>query len=371
MSKTIIFQIFTPPQVVKGEKNNMPTYKDEKTGKYYCKFYYVNWQGERKQKLKRGFDRQRDAKEWERVFLEQFARNPDISFESLYEKFKCFKENRIKKTTFSNQCFIIETHILPFFKGRIVSDVQPTDIIEWQNHILKQNFSGTYSKSINTCLRMLFNYAIKYLGLSKSPVIDPICKPKKRAVSFWTPEEYKTFSESIKDKIEAYTFFEILFYTGMRKGELLALTLEDVNFKSKTISINKTLVRLNGQYISQTPKTQKSIRVIDVPQFLLDEISAYISHLYEPVPQQRLFQRPFSWPCYTLNTTCKKIGLNPIRVHDFRHSHASLLIHLGANPLMIADRLGHENISMTMNIYAHLFQSHQEEILQKLESIKK
>ena len=140
----------------------MPTYKDEKTGKYYCKFYYVNWQGERKQKLKRGFERQRDAKEWERVFLEQFARNPDITFESLYEKFKRFKENRVKKTTFSTQCFNIETHILPFFKGRIVSDIQTTDIIEWQNHILDQKFSATYSRIINSSLKMLFNYAVKY-----------------------------------------------------------------------------------------------------------------------------------------------------------------------------------------------------------------
>lgn len=348
----------------------MPTYKDEKTGKYYCKFYYVNWQGERKQKLKRGFDRQRDAKEWERVFLEQFARNPDISFESLYEKFKCFKENRVKKTTFSTQCFNIETHILPFFKGRIVSDIQTTDIIEWQNHILDQKFSATYSRIINSSLKMLFNYAVKYLGLTKAPVIDQICKPKKRAVTIWTPEEYRVFAEAIKDKIEAYTFFEILFYTGMRKGELLALTLEDIDFKAKTISINKTLACSEGKYFAHSPKTPRSNRVIDVPQFLLDEISTYISHLYKPEPTQRLFQRAFTWPFHVLNSTCDKIGLKPIRIHDFRHSHASLLINLGANPLMIAGRLGHEDITMTMNIYAHLFQSHQKEILQKLENIK-
>lgn len=365
----IIFQIFTPPHGVRG-RNNMPSYKDKNTNTWYCKFYYTNWLGEKKQKLKRGFDRKKDAQDWERNFLDQFATNPDITFQALYEKYKRFKENRIKATTFENQCAAIDLHILPHFKDRIISDITPADIIEWQNSILEKDFAASYSRQLNAYLRAIFKYAVDYLGLSRNPVKSTICKPERSKIDLWTPEEYKTFSDGIKSNIELYTAFEILYYTGMRKGELLALTLQDVDFDQKTITINKTLVYVGGSYQTQTPKTKRSNRVIDVPEFLLDEIRDYISHLYKLDPEQRLFMRHLSWLGCAINRNCGKLGLKVIRVHDLRHSHASVLINLGANPLMIADRLGHENVQMTLNTYSHLFESHQKEIIEKLEKIK-
>ena len=217
---------------------------------------------------------------------------------------------------------------------------------------------------------MLFKYAVDYLGLSKNPVKAQICKATKGKIDFWTPEEYKAFSESIRHNIELYTAFEILFYTGMRKGELLALTLQDIDFHAKTIAITKTLAYVNGEYVMQSPKTIKSNRVIDVPQFLLDEIKAYTEKVYKLDPEQRLFPRSRVWLGQAITYTCDKIDLKPIRVHDLRHSHASLLINLGTNPLMIAERLGHEDVKVTLNTYAHLFQSHQKEIIEKLEKIK-
>ena len=348
----------------------MPCYKDDVRGTYFVKFYYTNWQGEKKQKLKRGFKLQRDAKEWERNFLDQFATNPDITFQALYEKYKRFKENRIKATTFENQRAAIDLHILPHFKDRIISDITPTDIIEWQNDILKKDFAASYTRRLNALLRAVFKYAVDYLGLSKNPVRATICKPERSKIDFWTPEEYKTFSDGIKSNIELYTALEILYYTGMRKGELLALTLQDVDFGQKTIVINKTLVYVNGSYQTQTPKTKCSNRVIDVPEFLLDEIREYISHFYKPDPEQRLFCRSLKWLGRAIKTNCDRLGVKVIRVHDLRHSHASLLINLGANPLMIADRLGHENVQMTLNTYSHLFESHQKEIIEKLENLK-
>ncbi len=93
-----------------------------------------------------------------------------------------------------------------------------------------------------------------YLGLNRNPVKSTICKPEQSKIDFWTPEEYKTFSDGIKSNIELYTALEILYYTGMRKGELLALTLQDVDFDQKTITINKTLVYINGSYQTQTPR---------------------------------------------------------------------------------------------------------------------
>lgn len=220
-------------------------------------------------------------------------------------------------------------------------------------------------------MRMVFKYAVDYLGLRQNPVNTQICKAEKGNIDFWTPEEYRIFSDYIKDNIELYTAFEILYYTGMRKGELLALTLEDINFSEKTININKTLAYVKGEYIFQPPKTEKSKRTIDAPDFLLEEIKAYIAKIYDPQPDQRLFNRSRVWLGQAITYVCKELPeLKPIRVHDLRHSHANVLIDLGANPLMIAERLGHDDVKMTMNIYAHLFQSHQKEIIEKLEKIK-
>lgn len=119
MSKTIIFQIFTPPHGVKGDITTCHAIRTTLRGTYFVKTYYTNWQGEKKQKLKRGFKLQRDAKEWERNFLEQFATSPDISFQSLYDKYKRFKENRVKASTLETQCTAIDLHILPYFKDRL------------------------------------------------------------------------------------------------------------------------------------------------------------------------------------------------------------------------------------------------------------
>lgn len=348
----------------------MPCYKDNVRGTYFVKTYYTNWQGEKKQKFKRGFKLQRDAKEWERNFLEQFATSPDITFQSLYDKYKRFKENRVKASTLETQCNAIDLHILPYFKDKIVSDITPADVSEWQSRILHKHFSASHTRQINAYLRMLFKYAVDYLGLAKSPVISQICKPEKGNIDFWLPEEYQRFSDHIRNNIELYTAFEILYYTGMRKGELLALTLNDIDFQAKTIAISKTLAYVHGEYVIQPPKTEQSNRMIEVPEFLLAEIREYYTHLYKPDPEQRLFPRSRVWLGQAITRLCPEIGIKTIRVHDLRHSHASTLINLGANPLMIAERLGHKDVKVTMNIYAHLFQSHQHEIIQKLEKIK-
>lgn len=348
----------------------MPAYKDEKAGKWYCKFYYTDWTGKKRQKLKRGFDRQRDAKDWERIFLEQYATTPDIAFRSLYDKYVRFKENRVKRTTLDNQKCAIELHILPFFGDMLVSEITPADVAEWQNQLLSEHYSAAHTRQINAYLRMLFRYAINYLGLQKSPVIGQICKPTVKQINYWTPEEYKLFSDNLKDNIELYTAFEMLFYTGMRKGELLALTLKDIDFEKKTIRINKTLAYISGEYVAQSPKTVKSNRIIEAPDFLLEEIKAYIAKLYCPESKQRLFMRSRVWLGQAITYNCERLNMKRIRVHDLRHSHASLLINLGANPLMIAERLGHEDVKVTMNTYGHLFQSHQKDIIDKLDAVK-
>lgn len=347
----------------------MPVYKYQNTaGKemWYCKFYYTNWQGQRKQKMKRGFSRQKDAKEFERTFLEQYAKNPDISFESLYLKYKEYITPRTRESTASVRFPMIENHILPFFKDKIVSDISPEDIVAWQNEMLKKNLSSTYTNQINIYLKAIFSYAVDYLGLSKNPCSKSIGSRKTRKLDFWTPEEYAKFIEACKDNIEYYTIFEILYYTGMRSGELMALTLNDIDFEKNQIHINKTYYRITGKDLINNTKTENGERTIDTPKFLTEEIKEYVSHLYKPDPNSRLFNKRPQYLRSILKDRAAKAGVKDIRVHDIRHSHASLLIDLGANPVLVAERLGHESADITLKTYAHLFPHKQADIVSKI-----
>ena len=303
--------------------------------------------------------------------MEELAKSPDITFEALYRKYIAFKENRVRKTTLQTQRDVLERHALPFFRDLVVSAITPAEVAAWQNELLSKRLFSVIHKADKRIFADGFKYAVDYLGLRQNPVNTQICKAEKGNIDFWTPEEYRIFSDYIKDNIELYTAFEVFYYTGMRKGELLALTLQDINFPEKTISITKTLAYVKGAYIFQPPKTEKSKRIIDAPDFLLEELKAYIARIYDPQPDQRLFNRSRVWLGQAITYVCKELPeLKSIRVHDLRHSHASVLINLGANPLMIAERLGHDDVKITMNIYAHLFQSHQKEIIEKLEKIK-
>ena len=149
--------------------------------------------------------------------------------------------------------------------------------------------------SANTYLKAIFTYAVDYLGLQKNPCTRLIGSTKGKKINFWTPEEYARFADAVSDNPEYFTIFEILYYTGMRVGELLALTLNDIDFKNNQIRINKTFYRLTGEDIINPPKTETSNRVIDIPEFLTDEIRDYVSKLYKPDPEAPTHRRSFTW----------------------------------------------------------------------------
>ena len=149
----------------------------------------------------------------------------------------------------------------------------------------------------------------------------------------------------------------------------MALTLNDIDFKGNKITINKTYYQAGDK--TTTPKTHSSNRVIDIPEFLTEELREYVTHLYQPDPESRLFIRGEKYLRLALNSTAEKAGIKRIRVHDIRHSHASLLIDMGANPVLIAARLGHESADITLKIYSHLFPTRQADIVQKINNTRK
>ena len=157
----------------------------------------------------------------------------------------------------------------------------------------------------------------------------------------------------------------------MRSGELLALTLNDFDFDGQTVNINKNYARLKDEDLILEPKTPKSKRVITIPPFLCDIIKDYSSKLYDYKPDERLFQVTKYYLHHEMDRGCKKSEIKRIRIHDLRHSHASLLIELGFSPLLISERLGHENIETTLQTYSHLYPNKHGEVADKLQTLNK
>ena len=352
----------------------MPAYKDEKTGKWFAKFYYTNWQGIKKQKWKRGFATKKEALGFERDFLEKQSANPDMTFQNLYEIYMEDMAARLKQSTLLTKKAVLQTHILPFFGSKPINEIKASDVRRWQAKLMSSpnNYSQTYLKKINTELNSIINYAKRFYDLNTNPCgkAGTIGKAKAEEMDYWTYDEYIAFREGVKDKSLSYICFEVLYWTGMREGELLALSPADIDLDNKTISINRTYQRIEGKDVFTSPKTRKSKRKIPIPDFLCQELSDYIQSRYMLDADERLFPVTKSYLSHEMIRGCKNTGVKKIRIHDIRHSHASLLINQGCDALMLADRLGHEKVSTTLNTYSHLFPHKQQELVHSLESLQ-
>ncbi len=247
----------------------MPAYKDEKTGKWFAKFYYTNWQGIKKQKWKRGFATKKEALGFERDFLEKQSANPDMTFQNLYEIYMEDMSARLKQSTLLTKKMVLQTHILPFFGNKPINEIKASDVRRWQAKLMSSpnnysqtylkkintelnsiinyakrfkpineikasdvrrwqaklmsspnNYSQTYLKKINTELNSIINYAKRFYDLNTNPCgkAGTIGKAKAEEMDYWTYNEYIAFREGVKDKPLSYICFEVLYWTGMREG---------------------------------------------------------------------------------------------------------------------------------------------------------
>lgn len=356
----------------------MPAYKDEKSGKWYVQFWYTDYNGTKKKKMKRGFDKKKEAQNYEAEFKLTTSGSSEITFKSLVNDYLEDSSHRFRETTIENKKYLIETKILPFFGDMPINKIDAITVRKWQNFVLKQTtkegkkLSQTYIKSINNQLSAVLNYAVKFYNLPNNPVhkTGSIGKKNAESMDFWTVDEFEKFIAQVSNKIQSLMIFNLLFWTGMRSGELLALTLNDFDRQKKTVSINKSYIRLNKKDIISKPKTPKSNRIITLPEFIFKMLDEYLAALVDYESDERLFTVTKFYLQHEMKRGCKNSGVKKIRVHDLRHSHASLLIELNFSPLLIQERLGHEDIQTTLNTYAHLYPNKQEEVSNKLNKIK-
>ncbi len=352
----------------------MSASKDKKTGKWICQFRYRDSAGQIRKKFRRGFATKKDALSWEREFLLVARRDPTMPFSSFTEIYLQDMTHRLRASTVRGKRYVIEKKILPWFGHLPISRIRPCDVRSWEAALLQNGraeghpYSPTYLKTIYNQLNAIFNYAVKYYELRENPCrkAGSIGSGQAGEMQFWTLAEYRQFLQALPSDAPTTLGFQTLYFTGMRVGELLALTRGDLDLTTRTLRINKSCQRSRKGDIITPPKTVRGNRTISLPSFLADLLGRYADTL-PPGDDTLLF--PFHKYALVseLENVCNRLRLKRIRLHDLRHSHASLLIELGFTPLLIAERLGHEKVETTMNVYSHLYPGKQQEVAERLE----
>ena len=307
----------------------MPAYKNKENNSWYVVTQYTDWTGERKQKCKRGFSTRREALEWEQKFQQQSAGDLDMTFEAFVEIYTTDLRARLKESTWQTKEHIIRTKILPYFGKRKINEITTKDVIAWQNELLayrdekRKPYSQTYLKSLHNQLSAIFNHAVRYYDLHSNPAAKAgnMGNEERREMLFWTKEEYQKFSEVMMDKPVSYYAFQMLYWTGIREGELLALTPADFDFEHGTVKISKTYQRFKGEDIITSPKTKKSNRTIQMPEFLCTQMQEFFKMQYGLKKKDRIFTVTKSYLHHEMDRGAKTAGVKRIRIHDLRHPY--------------------------------------------------
>ena len=306
----------------------MAIYKND-NGTWYVMIRYQDWTGARKQKCKRGFSTRKEAADWELQFKLQKKASVDMTMESFCTMYEEDIRPSLKQSTWLTKENIIQKKILPYLGKRKVSEITAKDVMDWHNQMRKlktktgKPLSPTYLKTIHGQLSTIFNHAVKYYDLSTNPARKAGAPGEEegKEMLFWTKEEYKRFAEEMMDKPLSYYAFQLLYWCGIRSGELLALTPADFNFKKKTLRINKSYQRLKGKDVISTPKTKNSVRTVIMPQFLCDEMQDCLKLYYSLKSDDRIFPVTKYYLKHEMERGCKASGVKKIRVHDLRHPY--------------------------------------------------
>lgn len=348
----------------------MPVYKDEKHNTWYVKLYYTDWTGQKRQKMKRGFKLQRDAKEWENDFLTQQAGESDMKFSALVELFLKDYKSRVRFTSYEQRKRTIDVHLLPYWKDTAVNQITPAGVRKWQQAIISKNYSDAYLAFIHNTLSMVLNYAVKYYRLRQNPctITGSMGKTGVRRLNFWTLEEFQKFLCTIENPL-VKTAFQVLFFTGLRIGELQALTLADFDQETGKFTISKSYCRYYRVDYINPPKSARGNRTVTLPPFLVAVLQEYLTHFYDMQPGDRMFQ-PITQAILAsaIKNGCESTGIKRIKIHELRHSHVSMLIDMGFTPFLIAERIG-DTPEMINKVYGHLYPNRHQEVADKLNEI--
>lgn len=362
----------------------------KKTGKWSVRFKEKQ-NGKIVNKRLSGFATQEQA---EYAFLSYIGLGVgNRNFKDLVEEYFSQAQRSLRGSTIYNKKQVFNLHILPFFQDFKLQEVNKALIIEWRQELMaKKNakngkfLSIIYINSMRADLCAFYSYIEDRYDFTN--IVKQI-KPLKmntecvQEMKFYDLDEFRKLLRAVNKccskrmRLLYHSFFNMLYYTGARVGEILALSEADLDFCNGQINITKSLTRKTPKGIAYkitSPKNKASIRKIAMPKNLILSLKKYIEWKQENnISEKFLFCGEKPLGAYSYNLAFEKFRtsakLKKIRIHDFRHSHASLLINLGANVTLVSRRLGHSNTQQTLNTYSHLFPNSEKQLLTLLNKI--
>ena len=350
-----------------------------KDGVFFYSVRYTDPLGERKQKYQQ--DKSWRTKKEAREAMEQFLLQvkpivKGLTLDGLFDAFIRDADTRLKPVTVYNYKMQYKA-IQPMLGSIEVEKLTPRMIQSWQADLMRKGYTNGTMTLIQTELKMIFGFGVRHQLISESPFRQRSVKDKnqrKEAVEYWTPQEFAQFIEQVDNPIYA-ALFKTLYWTGIRRGEALALTCGDVDLANGTLTINKTFNPTLKTITS--PKTNNSYRVVQLTAEMQTTLKTLVNgwqtkHDYEPSANLFGYDRPIIIETAVdhFNRVCKKAGVKRIKIHALRHSQVSLLIHMGFSPFEIAKRMGH-SVTMVQEVYGHWFTDSQKSMVDKLNEVER
>lgn len=363
-------------------------YQDKKSRKwYFVASLGYDEHGKRVQHWERGFPSQREAKRAYDEFMNNFSataikKNSTMSYKEFYETyFKPDYKRSVKPQTFENRVSSMDIHFAYFF-NRKLKDINAPLLKKWQNQ-LSDKYSSAYIRNIYGLFQKSLDLAVT-LELIQKNIAKQVGNVKKvrKKVDFWTKNEFEKVISTfdISDYHDHYSFILIwlLFMTGLRFGEAQALEWDtDIDFEEKTLSVNKSMYYKSAdEYYITEPKTKASNRVIAIDDDSINFLQEWKKVQSKNCPSKYILSynglpTNKSATYHIIERHSKLAKVHRIKTHALRHSHASLLISLGENALVVRDRLGHEDIQTTLGTYGHLYPNTNRDVANKLKSVVK
>lgn len=300
-----------------------------------------------------------------------------MRIENIYNEYLLYLKKRYKSQTFNNWLYNFNANILSFFKDYNLNDINVDNIIDWENFILEKNFCNSHNNNLYAMLKKFFHYCYIYHGFDETIFLKVEPFPHKvelKCHNYYDLNEFNLFISFVNNDIYKQ-FFCLMFYCGTRPGEAMALKFSDLS--ENTLSINKTIDE-HGKREIGLPKTDSSIRkiVIDdtLKKDLLNLLKIYKSKYNDFNGDFYIFGGIKPLSSTTINRyklkACEKANIYPIKLHEFRHSHATLLKDLGIDLHIVSKRLGHNNVSTTLDIYQHCNKEQEKRVLNTLNSLR-
>lgn len=348
----------------------MPVYKDLERNSWFVQINYTNSLGEHKSIKKRGFKTKKEASSFEDLIKNKINSPESMTLSEFYAIYISDVKHKLKISTLLTLKSCFSLHILPLIGNKQIKEISPEVISYLQNSLINSGLSDSYISTIHRHLSALFSHGMRYYNFSINPAqrAGLSLKPKSHTYSICTVDDMSKILSYLNNKDPKISLaLKLLFFCGIRLGELLALTPSDVFPERNSISINKTYTI---KKTISSPKSDCSNREVIVPKNIFSQLMCYIQtnckentiRIFHTIYTNQLNK--------ALNQATDFWNLPHLRIHDLRHSHASLLIRLGFSSFIVKNRLGHNSIQITLSTYSHLLKEEEYDLSNQLQLIE-